>query len=396
MSGSEAPVLLAHVDTAPSEEADCDPAGAWSPDGDWIAYASRIGAAGQGTGTAVHLVRPDGSGDHVLPLPDGWNTSPAWSPDGRTLLVRNEACVGASTAYCRQWTDVEAHLLVVPIDGTPARQVGPSSTDRWLRNFAWSPDGRMIVTAVEGGATGEIGTALIDVETNTWRIVGEGVMTPGPYAWQPVPTTVPVKTAPSPAPVPTPSLDLTIRGTVTDRQGMPVAHVSVSTEGTDHLLARTAVDGSFRIQLTAPGSYRLKLGPIPGRLDHPVYLGPAGWTMNPNPGDGSHWQWAGPAEVNLVLPDATPVSGTFLDADGAPYQDALVTATAPDTAPTSGGGSLQVASTRTDGQGRFSLLVMPGTWAVEVDGGIYSGDVDEVSVGSEPIGGIVLQRTRAQ
>ena len=141
--------------------------------------------------TAVHLVRPDGSEDHILAVPAGWSSTPTWAPDSRSLLVRHEIgsmelCVDPSAPGCGQWADREAHLVVVPVDGTPARRVGPSSAVGFLDRYAWSPDGRMIVARVETGAAGDQGVALIDVATNTWRVVAdESGFGPISLSWQP-------------------------------------------------------------------------------------------------------------------------------------------------------------------------------------------------------------------
>jgi WD40-like Beta Propeller Repeat len=60
-------------------------AAAWSPDGRWIAYV----------GHGLHLVAPDGTGDHMLSWPglkasllsDNGTAELAWSPDGRQLAL---------------------------------------------------------------------------------------------------------------------------------------------------------------------------------------------------------------------------------------------------------------------------------------------------------------------
>lgn len=50
---------------------------AWSPTGEWIAYAKAVGTVGE-----IHLIRPDGTEDHLLTR-NGF--SPTWSPDGQRV-----------------------------------------------------------------------------------------------------------------------------------------------------------------------------------------------------------------------------------------------------------------------------------------------------------------------
>ena len=60
---------------------------AWSPSGDWIAYFDH-------SNERVHLIRPDGTGNHVLKDVHGnvfgyrtFGGQPVWSPDGKKLLL---------------------------------------------------------------------------------------------------------------------------------------------------------------------------------------------------------------------------------------------------------------------------------------------------------------------
>ena len=66
---------LAHVVTETPGGA-LDPA--WSPDGDWLAFAGRDGYA-----TEIYAMHPDGSGVQKLTSDGTLSRSPAWSPDGR-------------------------------------------------------------------------------------------------------------------------------------------------------------------------------------------------------------------------------------------------------------------------------------------------------------------------
>jgi len=57
-----------------------DGAAQWSPDGAWLAFATRTE-----TGYGIATVRPDGSGLQYLAHALPWNDSPRWSPDGSKL-----------------------------------------------------------------------------------------------------------------------------------------------------------------------------------------------------------------------------------------------------------------------------------------------------------------------
>ncbi len=92
-----------------------------SSGGEWIAY--------QRTG-AVRLVRPDGSGDHILTTtPSGDQQHPDWSPDGKRIAM-----------------DVDfAGIWVVDTDGKHPRQVVSCRRPCYfVQDGAWSPDGKTI------------------------------------------------------------------------------------------------------------------------------------------------------------------------------------------------------------------------------------------------------------
>lgn len=79
----------------------------WSPTGDWIAYGRRRDSER----LDIHLIRPDGSDDHLL-VRDGFD--PAWSPDGQSIAFsrrsdRNVAIwsIGIDGDGLRQLTDPE-------------------------------------------------------------------------------------------------------------------------------------------------------------------------------------------------------------------------------------------------------------------------------------------------
>jgi hypothetical protein len=104
----------------------------------WIAYQN-VESSGSCT---LHLVHPDGSGDHAVlseattrsQLHPDWNQlHPDWSPDGKTLVYG----VGDDIDTKQLWT--------VNVDGSGARQLPiPTEASTDLDAPRWSPDGRSI------------------------------------------------------------------------------------------------------------------------------------------------------------------------------------------------------------------------------------------------------------
>jgi Tol biopolymer transport system component len=122
---------------------------AWSPDGEWIAYVRRT------PGTAIQevwLVRPDGTGRHVLTSQGAKTFTPAWSPDS------------ARIAFSSNKDSEFYELYSMGVDGKGLRSVVPTTGD----NFepAWSPDGSRIAYQEDGAIfTVELGGG--DVEKLT-------------------------------------------------------------------------------------------------------------------------------------------------------------------------------------------------------------------------------------
>ena len=99
----------------------------WSPDGQWIVYTAQIDHT-----SAIHLVRPDGSGDRILyqiPAPGTKAIfSAAFSPDGTQVLFD-------------QGTDSGFDIYLMDADGSNVHRVTSTGQDY---DPAWSPDGTKI------------------------------------------------------------------------------------------------------------------------------------------------------------------------------------------------------------------------------------------------------------
>ncbi|HET7678286.1 MAG TPA: hypothetical protein VFK38_10605, partial [Candidatus Limnocylindrales bacterium] len=122
-----------------------------SPDGRWVAFALKeAGPRLDEYRSSIWLVPSDGSTPaRRLTLGAKNDTSPRWSPDGRSLAFLSDRAAwlqagGASDraepAELPREGKVQVWLL--PIDGGEARQV--SRLRRDVTELAWSPDGRRL------------------------------------------------------------------------------------------------------------------------------------------------------------------------------------------------------------------------------------------------------------
>jgi Tol biopolymer transport system component len=106
---------------------------AWSPDGEWIAFAV--------LGDGIFVMRSDGSEKKRLTDSSGntYDWYPVWSPDGSEILF-------ASNRHQPDWAAYEA-VYVMNRDGSGIGQL----TSPWsIPPYSWSPDGVSIVYAHYG------------------------------------------------------------------------------------------------------------------------------------------------------------------------------------------------------------------------------------------------------
>jgi hypothetical protein len=130
----------------------------WSPDGSLISYVQWVDS---GSLTAeTHIVRADGTGDRVHPMPPGavWQAGLAWSNDGTRLLVIRGYTGGFE----------ESVAAVVPADGSgfgvEVDYPGPID-DGCCSAWEWAPDDRSILGTPTGGEQTPLDQVLLDPAT---------------------------------------------------------------------------------------------------------------------------------------------------------------------------------------------------------------------------------------
>jgi Tol biopolymer transport system component len=116
-------------------------AGAWSPDGQRIAFAVVPRGFGQRTGLGLWVMNADGSNPRRLAR-NAASSDPAWSPDGRRIAFRRFDGQFDGSAG-------NSDLFVVNADGSGLRRLTRHAANARPRSalfrwFAWSPDGRTI------------------------------------------------------------------------------------------------------------------------------------------------------------------------------------------------------------------------------------------------------------
>ena len=107
----------------------------WSPDGQQIAFVSEergplpSGGCCPSSSSDIYVMNADGSGSRRLTHKAGYNSAPAWSPDGRRIVFQSTR-------------DGNREIYVVNGDGSGKRNLTrhPAQDGR----PSWSPDGRRI------------------------------------------------------------------------------------------------------------------------------------------------------------------------------------------------------------------------------------------------------------
>ena len=139
----------------------------------WVVYQGGSVAVGAGGATPLHLVRADGTGDHLLLVPDPRIPDvghPDWSPDGDRIAFDVWTAQASGPDRLTLWT--------IGIDGTDLEEVAACELPcLQLAYPAWSPDGGSLAFARydigEGGAWQPAVIEVLDLATGIHRRVAQ-------------------------------------------------------------------------------------------------------------------------------------------------------------------------------------------------------------------------------
>lgn len=131
---------------SPDESSDYSPA--WSPKGDWIAFAT---GSGRREGADIFVMKPDGTGRRLVIKNGGW---PSFSADGRSIYFHS--------ARQGKWG-----IWRVQLDGSALERMSSADVDAFTPQA--SADGKRLVAAVRRGSNRQV--EMLDLATKAWSAV---------------------------------------------------------------------------------------------------------------------------------------------------------------------------------------------------------------------------------
>lgn len=153
----------------PKSCGDFDPS--WSPDGTWIAWAVRC----EGSGSAIRMAHPDGSGQSVLVGEDSGLigvSHPTWSPDASRLAFEGWRRTFSSSTI---GPVIEASIYIASLEKGSMTELIDG------RQPAWAPDGTTIAFVRD------FDLFLIRWDGSGLTRITSGGLVGGGVAWQPLP-----------------------------------------------------------------------------------------------------------------------------------------------------------------------------------------------------------------
>jgi TolB protein len=142
----------------------------WSPDGSQVTFAAvwKSNGRGERRGTALYVVNSDGSGLRQI-TPSGLGAvSAQWSPDGQLI---------AFTSKLR----AQQQVWVVRPDGTSPREVTYPTNGNSSETPVWSPDGNELLF-LRGDRSGQLGLWTVNVDgTRLFNVTS--IAANAGYAW---------------------------------------------------------------------------------------------------------------------------------------------------------------------------------------------------------------------
>ncbi len=144
---------------------------AFSPDGNYVYYAAHPRNSNEGALYRVAML--GGTPGRVLEGTNA-NTAPEFSGDGRRMMFVGYVGLGAT------------RLVIANLDGTALRVIAPPTPDlEFAGTPAWSPDGRTILVVVIARATSRTALCVVDEATGVAVVLSDRWPAAGAMKWMP-------------------------------------------------------------------------------------------------------------------------------------------------------------------------------------------------------------------